>query len=412
MSRRRRIVSLAVIISVIAIITVGALALQNKLAADRAGRWIEATQDDLVLGVDVTGVLESTSSARFGPPKLENYWNFKISMMAPEGSEVKPGQPLLGFDTAELQDMLQRLQAEADSAAKQMEKTRADLVLRREDNELKLAEAQARLRKAEMKLEAPEDLTGVRDRQEIVLEHDLATKEVRYLEQRNEALDRAAEAEIRALETKRRRALDRVGQIHKGIAEMSVRAPRGGTVVYVSDRRGQKKKVGDTVWRMEQVIELPDLSSMRAVGEVDEAESGRIEIGQRVELVLDAHPDEEFEATITGISNTVRASDTSPLKVLPVVLQLEETNPEMMKPGMRFRGTIEMDRIKETLVVPLEAVQFGPEGAYVLRRALLKTERVPVNLGRRSATEIELVSGISPGDLILIEDRDSEDSKS
>ncbi|MBW3670585.1 MAG: efflux RND transporter periplasmic adaptor subunit [Acidobacteria bacterium] len=412
MSRKRRFVHLAVVAAIIAIITVGALALQNKLAADRAGRWIEAAEDDLVIGVDVTGVLESTSSARFGPPKLENYWNFKISMMAPEGSDAKPGQPLLGFDTTELQDTLQRLQAEADSAGKQIEKTRADLVLRREDNELKLAEAQANLRKAEMKLEAPEDLTGVRERQEIVLEHELASKEVRYLQQRNEALDRAAGAEIRALETKRKRALDRVNEIQKGIAEMTVRAPRSGTVVYTSDRRGQKKKIGDTVWRMEQVIELPDLTSMRAVGEVDEAESGRIAVGQRVELVLDAHPDEEFGAIITSISNTVRTSDTSPLKVLPVVLELEQSDPEIMKPGMRFRGTIEMDRIEKTLVVPLEAVQFGPEGAFVLRRGLLETERVPVDLGRRSATEIEVVSGISSGDLILIEEQDAEDARS
>ena len=410
MIRKRRALSLSIIVAIITLLAVGALALQNKLAADRAGEWIEVTSGDLVLGVEVTGVLESTSSAKFGPPQLDNYWNFKISMMAPEGSDARSGQPLLAFDTTELQDMLQRLQAEADSAEKQIEKSQADLVLRREDNELKLAEAEANLRKAEMKLEAPEDLMSAKERQEIILDHGLATKEVLYLRQRNEALERAAEAEIRSLQTKRERALDRVAEIETSIREMTIRAPREGTVVYVSDRRGQKKKVGDTVWRMEKVIELPDLSSMRAAGEVDEADSGRIALGQKVEIVLDAHPEESFEATISEIANTVRASDTSPLKVLPVVLQLERTDSEMMKPGMRFRGTIEMDRIRDTLVVPHDAVQFGPEGAYVLRRGILSIEHAPVDLGRRNATEIEIVSGISAGDRIMIEEDEVEEN--
>lgn len=263
-----------------------------------------------------------------------------------------------------------------------------------------------------MKLEAPEDLVGTKERQEVVLDHQLATREVGYLEQRNRALERAAEAEIRALETKRARALERVEEIQGSIRQMMVRAPTGGTVVYVSDRRGEKKKVGDTVWRMEKVIELPDLTSMRAVGEVAEADSGRISTGQKVELILDAHPDEEFEATISEIANTVRAADDSPLKVLPVVLQLAETNSDMMKPGMRFRGTIEMDRVTSTLMIPQEAVHFGPEGAYVVRRGLLSNERVPVDLGRRNATEVEVISGISAGDLILVEDAEGEDSPS
>ncbi len=410
MMKRGRIITLAAIIAFITLLAVGALALQNKLASDRAGEWVEVGKGDLVLGVEVTGVLESTSSDQFGPPQLDNYWNFKIAMMAPEGADITAGQPLLGFDTTELQDMLQRLQAEADSAGKQIEKSQADLVLRREDNQLKLAEAEANFRKAEMKLEAPEDLMGTKERQEIVFDHQLATREVNYLRERNQALERAAQAEIRSLETKRKRALDRVAEIQKSIREMMIRAPREGTVVYVSDRRGQKKKIGDTVWRMEKVIELPDLSSMRAVGEVAEADSGRITTGQKVELFLDAHPDEEFEATITEIANTVRSSDTSPLKVLPVVLSLERTDSEVMKPGMRFRGTIEMDRVTDVLVVPQEAVQFGPEGAYVLRRGLLSTERVPVDLGRRNSTEVEIISGVSAGDPILIKEVEPEES--
>lgn len=408
---RRRLIPIAVALLIVVMLALGAMALQNKLAADRAGTWVEAETGELVLGVEITGVLESTSSDKFGPPQLTDYWNFKVSMMAPEGAEVRQGQPLLGFDTTELQDILQRVRAEAESAATQIEKTRADLVLRREETELDLAEARANLRKAEMKLEAPEDLVGAKERQEIVLEHRLALREVDYLERKNDALEKAAAAEIRALDTKRRRASERVQQIEDNIRRMMIRAPRSGTVVYVTDRRDQKKKVGDSVWRMEKVIELPDLTSMRAVGEVDEAESGRIAVGQKVEIILDAHPDDEFEATIVEIANTVRRSDSSPLKVLPVVLELAETDTEKMRPGMRFRGTIEMDRVGSTLVVPLEAVQFDADGAFVLRRGLLDTERVSVDLGRRNSRSVEIVSGLTEGDMILVRQPGAEESE-
>lgn len=411
MKRKRRLLPIVIGVGIMAILAIGAMALQNKLASDRAGNWVEVTETDLVLGVEVNGVLESTSSSQFGPPQMGRHWNFKISMMAPEGSEVREGQPLLGFDTAELQDRLQTLKAEADSADKQIEKTQADLVLRKEDNELALAEAEARLRKAEMKLEAPEELVGSIERQEVILEHELATKEVEYRKRKNESLERASEAQIRALETKRDRELDRVNELESIIRQMMIRAPRAGTVVYITDRRNQKKKVGDSVWRMEKVIELPDLTSMHAVGEVDEADSGRISVGQKVRIVLDAHPDEEFEATITEIANTVRESETTSLKVLPVTLELEQTDTEKMRPGMRFRGTIEMDRIESTLVIPLEAVRFDGEGAYVLRRGFLATEMVRVDLGRRSTDSVEIISGLSPGDLVLVNDSGTEESR-
>ncbi|MDX1583809.1 MAG: efflux RND transporter periplasmic adaptor subunit [Thermoanaerobaculia bacterium] len=410
MNHRHKWIPLAVGVAIVSLLALGAMALQNRLAAERAGEWVEATSRDLVLGIEVTGVLESTSSEQFGPPQLMRYWNFKVSMMAPEGSDVRKGQPLLGFDTTELRDRLQTLKAEADSAGKQIEKTRADLVLRREDNELALAEAEARLRKAEMKLEAPEELMGANERREIVLGHELAQKEVEYRKRKNESLERAAEAEIRALETKRDRALERVRELEENIGQMMIPAPRAGTVVYVTDRRDQKKKVGDTVWRMEKVIELPDLTSMRAIGEIDEADSGKVEIGQKVTIVLDAHPDDEFEATITEIGNTVRESETSQLKVLPVVLELERTDTEKMRPGMRFRGTIEMDTIESTLVVPLDAVRFDAEGAYVIRRGVLSSEKARVDLGRRSSDSVEIISGLSPGDRVLVRDAGTEEA--
>src|SRR5947209_19084166 len=87
----------------IAVLFVAAGWTRNKLAADRQGEWTAVTRGDLVTGVDVTGTLAALDSGSFGPPQLNDVWDFKIAMMAPEGSETKMGQPVLGFDTTELQ---------------------------------------------------------------------------------------------------------------------------------------------------------------------------------------------------------------------------------------------------------------------------------------------------------------------
>src|SRR5258706_11758942 len=87
----------------IAAVLAGAGWTRNKLAADRQGDWVRVTRGDLITGIDVTGTLSAVDSGSFGPPPVKDQWEFKISMLAPEGTDVKKGQPVLGFDTAELQ---------------------------------------------------------------------------------------------------------------------------------------------------------------------------------------------------------------------------------------------------------------------------------------------------------------------
>ena len=92
----------------------GGWTLRNQLAADRQGEWVKVTRGDLATGVDVTGALASADARSFGPPQINNVWNFKVSMMAPEGSEVKAGDPILGFDVSELQKRLDENTAETE----------------------------------------------------------------------------------------------------------------------------------------------------------------------------------------------------------------------------------------------------------------------------------------------------------
>lgn len=405
---------IAVPAALVVLFLFGGWTLRNKLAADRQGEWVRATRGDLVTGFEVTGTLASLSSATLGPPALDDYWNFKISMLAPEGSDVKQGRPVMAFDTSELQRILDEKTAEADEARKQIEKERNDLALQTKGERLALAEAEARLRKASLKLDAPPDIVGINERKTAEIEHNIAKREATAIAARLAALERAAAARITLLESKLRGASAVVSQTQQSIAAMTVLSPRDGTVVYATDWRGNKNKVGDSVWKAARIIEIPDLNRMKAEGEVDEVDAGRVQVGQRVTLRLDSHPDEELQGTIVSAGRTVQAKKGTqdPLKVLRVDIKLDRVDPAKMRPGMRFAGTIELARAKNAVLIPREAIFLGPQGPYVQRRDALRVDQVQVKLGGENDKFVQVLQGIAPGDRVLVTKGEEEEKKS
>ena len=406
--RLRILIPLAAVI----LFLLGGWTLRNKLAADRQGDWVRASRGDLVTGFEVTGALASMSSESLGPPPLADVWDFKISMLAPEGADVKRGQPVLGFDTSELQRKLDEKTAEADQARKQIEKERNDLSLRSKDERLKLAEAEGKLKKATLKLDTPGEIASINERKAAEIEHAIAQRETASARTRLGALESAARARISLLQSKQQEAAAIVASTQDAIRQMMRTAPRDGTVVYSTNWRGEKKKIGDSCWKAERVIEIPDLTRMKAEGEVDEQDAGRVAVGQRVTFRLDSHPDEELHGTITMAARTVqrKRGTQDPVKVLRVDIKLDKTDPAKMRPGMRFQGTIELGRVKEAVLIPREAVQVSSDGPYVYRRDALNVDRVPVKLGRENDKSVEVLQGLGAGDRVLVA-REKEDEE-
>ncbi|HJW95980.1 MAG TPA: efflux RND transporter periplasmic adaptor subunit [Thermoanaerobaculia bacterium] len=396
---KRRVLIAAAI--VLAILTVGAV--RSKIAASHAGEWVKVRKDDLILGVDVTGELESSSSSSLGPPIVPDVWDFKISMLVPEGTDVKHGQPVLAFDTSELNRRLQEFRAEADSAAKEIEKTRADLQVAQKDEQLKLDDAEAKTRKAELKLDAPPDLVGRNERKQTEIERESLRKEIRIRRSKLASMKTSTQEKLQLLESKLASARTRVASIETSIARLTAVAPRDGTVVYCVNWRNEKKKVGDSTWAGERVIEIPDLARMSARGEVDESDAGRVFVGQRATIRLDAHPDNEYHGRVMSVGQTVQRARGSKkaLKVMTVSIKLDRSDPAMMRPGMRFQGMIETNRVAGATVVPVEALQIEGQSLTVVRRTPFGMETKLVTIGRRNGEVAEVLRGLSPGDEVV-----------
>jgi len=367
-------------------------------AAD--ARFTTVERGVLVVDVDVSGTLRAVDSVPISPPAIPGVWTYKIAMMAPEGEPVEQGQPVLAFDTSELERRLEGKQNERDSAAEQLEMKRSAAKVAEQDAKLALAEAEAARHKAELKAEAPPDLTAVVELEKARLDLELATAKVAYLRRKGESRRKSEQAELERWRSQRDRAEGRVTEMTAAVAQLAVLAPRAGTVIYETSWQGEKKKVGDAAWRGEQVLQVASLAQMEAQGEVDEVDASRVVVGQPVSLRLDAQADVELRGSIREISRTVqRQSPDNPLKVVRLEIALEAREGARLRPGMRFRGNVETARVEDVLLVPLEAIVTTPEGPVAHRRtAGGGIEPVRVTLGRRNTEHVEVTDGLAEGD--------------
>lgn len=382
-----------------------ALSLALGLACDLEptdDEWVTVVRDELLIEVDVSGTLRAVDSDAINPPSVRDTWEFTISMMVPEGTTVKQGEPILAFDASELRRLLERKQAERDTAATQVESSRAQALVTYYDDGLARADADAQQRKAELKADVPEEIVAGHDLQKARMDVELARARVEHLEGKSHDARRRSEAEIARWEHQHKRAEAAVQQLSQAIEHMTIMAPRDGTVVYETDWRGQKNKVGDSVWRVATLMQLVSLDAMEGVGEVDEVDSSHIAKGQAVALHLDAQPDVVLHGTIESVSTTVRRqSPENPLKVAELHIVLLPNPKLRLRPGMRFRGKILTQRVPDAIVVPLDAIVPTPEGPMARVRRGSEVEFVPVEVGRRNNRMVEITAGLEVGEQLL-----------
>ena len=132
-----------------------------------------------------------------------------------------------------------------------------------------------------------------------------------------------------------------------------------------------------------------------------EADAGGLEVGDRAELVITAHPGSTFGATVRRIDPIARAKDRgSPVQYFAVVLELDETDTELMKPGQRVETRLLLADLENVLVVPRQAIFMHDESPHVWLQRNGGFEEQPVQIGARSPGRAVVESGLDRGDVI------------
>lgn len=403
-----------IVLAVLLLAVLGGVGWRAFGASRNAEDWVAVQREDLVLTADVTGTLLAVDTDLLGPPQVLDQWNFKLAFLAPEGQEVRKGTPVMRFDTAELERKRVEKAAELDSAEQELAKRRVSLEIALRDRELALAEAEAKRRKSALKVDVPSDLVAAQELAQSRIDLQLAEKEAENLQGRLRFDRLQGQSEIASLTRRRDLAAAKLAEIGTMIGQMTVTAPRDGTVVYVTNRQGEKKKVGDSVWQAERILEIPSLAHLKAEGEIDEADFGRIAVGQPVALRLDAHPDVAFTGRVRGIRSALQEKKEEsgvPRKVGVLDIELARTDPQRMRPGMRFRGTVEIARLAGAVVVPAEAVLATAAGPRVFRRSWWGPEEVTPRLGRRNPRWVQILAGLEPGERVAARPAEMEEAR-
>jgi hypothetical protein len=363
-------------------------------------QFVDVKRDDLTIGVEVSGELAAIDSTDIHPPNVGDIWNFKIAQIANEGDDIKTGEPVVAFDPSEVMRSLETMQNEADAAQKKLEQKRDDAALARRDDDLKVAEAESALKKAGLKAAGSPDLVAAADLESERLDEQNAKLVLAGAKFHAESTKKSDEQEIAQLAEKATYAKHRADVLRSSIPQMQVASPRDGTIVTPADWQGNKKKVGDPAWKGETVLQVVGLGKMEGKGIVDEVDLARVRAKQVVTLRLDALPDVKLTGSIDQIEKSVGAkSNTDPSRVAKLVIALDKTTVPL-RPGMRFRGEVETEKLVKVVQVPVEAVFVTASGPVAYRQQGSAVETVKLVLGKRSASSIEVKSGLAPGDRV------------
>ena len=165
------------------------------------------------------------------------------------------------------------------------------------------------------------------------------------------------EADLASKKRKREKALFDLQRAERGIQNLQLRAPAAGMVNVLTNYRasgpwgGQEVEFheGDRAWPGAAIMELPDLSSVHLEARLDEADRGRLQVGQEATIRIEAIPGREFKATIERISVLAKVDYSSgwpPARNFELGLVLAEIDPKI-RPGMSAVARIATDRIPD-----------------------------------------------------------------
>lgn len=158
-----------------------------------------------------------------------------------------------------------------------------------------------------------------------------------------------------------------------------------------------------------------DLTDMRVIADVDEADIGDVKEGQRVTFTVDAFPDDTFEGQVTQ----VRQEAATESNVVTYEVVISAPNDDLkLKPGLTANVVILTMEAKDVLAVPSKALRFTPreamlnsdetitdtdakEKVWVKEGSNLKA--VAVETGMTNGTLTQITKGLKPGTHVLTE---------
>ena len=287
--QKRNLLIIAIVIIIIALAWYFMPSNQNSNAIST-----NVSNGEFVISVTTTGELDAKNSTEINGPRnlqsVEIWSEIKLENIVEEGTVVDSGEYIATLDKTVILNKLKDIDSNLDKLNSQITTLKLDsaLTLRAaRDNMINLdyATEEARLEVENSKFEPPVTQRKAEISYEKSLRSLQQAKE-NYLLKKNKE-----ETSIQEVMIDYNADMTKKSRILQILDEFTIKAPQSGMVIYAKSWRGEKVKSGSMIspWRP-IVAKLPDLTKMLITTYVNEIDISKVEVGQEVQIGVDAFP--------------------------------------------------------------------------------------------------------------------------
>lgn len=303
-----------------------------------------------------------------------------IEVLVKEGDQVQAGQLLVKLDPTDAQRQLASAKVAANRAQADVDAARASLAVSELDRNNDQVTASVAKQSAELGLGST-DAARTADHATQVASSNVSLKRAQL---------RAAQGALQA-------AALSVQDAELRLKETNIYAPISGTVLNVAVETGTLVSSALTnVSGGSALMTLADLSDLRIVASVDEAQISHIAKDQRVEIRVDTYGDRIFKGVVERVSPL--GVDTSSIVTFAVEIAVKDESAPLLRSGMSADIEIVTSEQKDALLVPLLAVQSQGKRRFV---KLLSGEQRTIQPGSTDGTRMVVLDGLAEGDTVL-----------
>ena len=363
---------------------------------------------DLVLSEVDQGMIEvSVSASGKVVPAFEEIINSPINTRIIEvyrkgGDSVDVGTPILKLDLQSTETEYKKLLDEEQMKRYQLEQLKVNNNTYLSDLAMQVKISAMKLNRMEVELRNERYLdslgSGTTDKvRQAELNYNTGKLELEQLRQQyaNETKVKAADLKVKELE---------FNIFSKSLAEMKrtlddaqIRSPRKAILTYINNQVGAQVAEGT------QVAIISDLSHFKVEGEIADTYGDRVAAGGRAIVKIG---NEKLEGTVSSVTPLSKNG------VISFIVQLNEDNNKRLRSGLKTDVYV-MNAVKEGVLRLANASYYVGRGEYELFVLEGKDEIVKrkVQLGDSNFEYVEVVSGLKPGDKVVVSDMSSYKNK-
>jgi len=351
------------------------------------------------------GTVEAVNSISVSAPTISyRYGALKIAKIGEDGEEVEKGDTILIFDPSEIKRSIIQAEQQLEIASADYEKLKST-----QQSEIEDLEADLELARLSQEISKINFETSV-------YEPEATKKEIKLkLESATIALERAKEQ----IENKKiihkedliqksliiKQLTSTLADANRSMNSLFVVSPAKGIIIKeLNWMTNQKWAVGDQPYSGSKVIELPDLSAMRAEVEINEVDISKIMPGQRVEIRPDAYSDSIYAANVESVANLAQNKDyKSKIKIFPVQISISGQSKKLL-PGLTVSCKIIVSEIPDVLYIPIESLFRDQMTQYVYIKSGSGFKRNEIKTGAVNTDFVVITEGLNENDQIALSD--------